>query len=144
MGVSGFIERLCFHRCLSFCSQGSGVADTPLCRHPWQTHPLGRQPLADTPIPVGRHPWADTTPWPDSPLADTPWQIPPGRHPLPGQTPIGQTPPWADTPLGRPPGRHPSGWTQLCDKSLICLFQNTYRQKQVGSSLRLLSKTMSV
>ena len=48
--------RLCFHRHLSFCSQGGGgcVADTPN-----QTLPPGHTPQADTP-------------WTDTPRADTP------------------------------------------------------------------------
>ena len=48
--------RLCFHRRLSFCSQG--VWQTPFLgrcpqgRHPLDRHPLGTHPLADTPPPT--------------------------------------------------------------------------------------------
>ena len=54
-------ERLCFHRRLSFCSQGERVCGrhTPgrdsVGRHPPGRHPVGRYPLA-------RHPWPDTSP----------------------------------------------------------------------------------
>ena len=59
---------------------------TPQCKHPpLQTPPPGQTPPF----------WADTPSWADTPLL--------GRHPPPGQTGPGQTPPrqtpsWADTP----------------------------------------------
>ena len=106
--------RLCFYRCLWFCSQG-GVPDTPS----GSRHPLG----ADTPLgtdpPRSRHTpsWTRYT----TPPADTPQdQV----HPLEQTTPPGadmppqsRHPPRADTPLSRhPPGRdtpqnqvHPPG-----------------------------------
>ena len=80
-------ERLCFHRHLSFCSQG-GMWQTP---PPRQTPP----PQADTPSqcrhPLGRYPSWQTSSWVDTPWADTPW---------------------ADTPLGMATasdGTHPTG-----------------------------------
>ena len=46
-------ERLCFHKCLSFCPQGGGVhprPDTPLDRHPLrQKHSLCRHPPRQNP-----------------------------------------------------------------------------------------------
>ena len=101
--------RLCFHRCLSFCSQGRGMypnmhpgytpwADTspeqtkpPPGRHPLGRHPpaqcmLGYTPPADTLLPSAcwdTPPRADSTPW-----ADTPCPVHAGIH----------TPPWKDTP----------------------------------------------
>ena len=96
--------RLCFHRCVWFCSQG-GVC-LSAC---WDKHPLGADtPRADTP------PGADTpeqtprgadTPRADTPRADTPRS----RHPMGADTPQQQTPPEADPPREEtPPGsRHP-------------------------------------
>ena len=79
--------RLCFHRHLSFCSQGGqtlGRPPTPQAdppppgRHPpGQTLP-GQTPPGQTP-PVGRHTPGRHLPWTDTPWADTPL----GRHPLP-------------------------------------------------------------
>ena len=59
-------ERLCFHRCLSFCSQGGGVSQhalgqTPPFADPPSRHPQGRQPpspkatAADGKHPTGMH-----------------------------------------------------------------------------------------
>ena len=76
--------RLCFHRRLSFCSQGVCVR---VCV--WQIRPWADTFHRQTPS-IGRHP----------PLADTPL----GRHPT------GQTPPWAD-PLGRHPREDRPGQT---------------------------------
>ena len=93
--------RLCFHRCLSFCSQGGGLYPSMhWADPPGQKYPLGRNT-----------PWAGT---------------PPGRHP-PGQIPLIQcmlgythtlpsacwdthTP--ANCMLGYtpPPGGYCSGW----------------------------------
>ena len=82
--------RLCFHRHLSFCSQGEGrgcdrhPTSRPPGRHPFQADPLGRHPSRYAP-------WADT-PWSDTPWPDTPCPVHAGMHTLPAQCMLGYTP----------------------------------------------------
>ena len=79
--------RLCFHRHLSFCSQGEGEGcgrhpmSRPPDRYPFQADPPGQTP-----------PWSDT-PWPDTPWPDTPCPVHAGMHTLPAQCMLGYTPP---------------------------------------------------
>ena len=59
-------------------------------------------PPRQTPLLLGRPPWARHPPGQTPPWADTPWAD------TLGQTPPGQKPPWAATPPSRypPPGGH--------------------------------------
>ena len=81
-----FAESICFHRHLSFCSQGE-VCITACTGA--NTPPPGKTPLVQTPpcrYPTGQTPPSPRqTPYPGrhSPWADTPQQTPPGRHPPP-------------------------------------------------------------
>ena len=136
--------RLCFHRCLSFCSQGRGMYPN--------MHP-GYTPWTDTPPSRPDPPRVDT-PWADTLLPSACWDTPPRQTPscpvhagihtppgqivLPGQTapcPVHagiHTPPWKDTPPPLPDS-HCSGRSasyrnaflfsygySCCLRSIIC------------------------
>ena len=73
-------EGICFHRHLSFCSQGEVSitactgANTPPGQTPLVQTPPCRHPTGQTPPPLGRPPTRADTP---------PGRYPPGRHPPP-------------------------------------------------------------
>ena len=85
------VERLCFHKRLSFCPRW-GEVYTPW---PGRHSPLARQTPPGRPPQPGGHPPSQT---------DTPGQadIPPGQaNPPLGKHPPGQTTPWVNNPLAR-------------------------------------------
>ena len=112
--------KLCFHRCLWFCSQGvGGVPNSPL---PWadtprQTHPPRLTPhfWADTPLP--RQP---PSLWADPPLPSACWDTHPPAQCILGYTPPSQCmlgyspPPRATTAVD---GTHPTGMQASCLKN---------------------------
>ena len=122
-------------------TEGGGVADRPLGRHPpGQTPPL----WTDTPLtdrhPLGRHPspGRDHHPWA--------YTLPLGRHP-PGQTSL---PPSRDhhllqTPLSRhPPGQIPLGHTSPLGRHLQWQIQDFPEEgaptPQGGANIRFCQK----
>ena len=94
---------------------------------PGQTSPWSDTPQADTHL-VRHPPWADT-PWADTPRG----RHPRGRH-LPGQTPTWADTPLADTPwVDTAPVRHTATPIHPIDKNIDKSFFEVHKNGNIGS-----------